>query len=115
MVYTETILTACVFFSFLFCLACSLHCQNCRISYPRKSSKFPELLLFLNQEIFCGFPLQGKAETGIMKVSKRKSMYQNFLIGNLLKISLAFPLHFLVGKLKNTGSVSMFRNMARIK
>ena len=39
------------------------HCQNCWISYPRKSSKFLELLLFLNQEIFCGFPLQGKAET----------------------------------------------------
>ena len=40
------------------------HCQNCWISYPRKSSKFSGLLLFLNQEIFCGFPLQGKAGTG---------------------------------------------------
>ncbi len=36
------------------------HCQNCWISYPRKSGKFPDLPLFLNQEIFCGFPLQGK-------------------------------------------------------
>ncbi len=31
-------------------------------------------------------------------------MCQNFLVGNLVKISLAFPLDFLAGKLKNTGS-----------
>ncbi len=75
----------------------SLYCQNCWISYPRKSSKFPELLLFLNQEIFCGFPLQGKAETGTIKVSSRKTMCQNFLVGNLLKISLHFPWISLLG------------------
>ena len=40
-----------------------------------------------------------------LKVSNRKTMCQNFLVGNLLKISLAFPLDFLAGKLKNTGSV----------
>ena len=34
-----------------------------------------------------------------------KTMCQNFLVGNLLKISLQFPLDFLAGKLKNTGSV----------
>ncbi len=39
-----------------------------------------------------GFPIQ------------RKTMCQNFLVGNLVKISLAFPLDFLAGKLKNTGS-----------
>ncbi len=30
--------------------------------------------------------------------------HQNFLFGNLLKISLAFPLDLLAGKSKNTGS-----------
>ncbi len=40
-----------------------------------------------------------------LKVSNRKTMCQNFLVGNLLKISLAFPLDFLAGKPKNTGSV----------
>ena len=30
---------------------------------PWKSGKFSELPLFLSQDIFCGFPLQGKAET----------------------------------------------------
>ena len=94
------------------------HCQNCWISYPRKSGKFPELPLFLNQEIFCWFPVQGKVETGtigysmgsLFKVSNRKTMCQNFLVGNLLKISLAFPLDFLAGKPKNAGSVPSFFN-----
>ena len=100
------------------------HCQNCWISYPRKSGKFKELPLFLNQENLCGFPLQGKAETGTigprnlianitiatfplgnqLRVSNRKTLYQNFLVGNLLKISLAFPFDFLLGKPKNTCS-----------
>ena len=39
-----------------------------------------------------------------LKVSNRKTICQNFLLGNLLKISLAFPLDFLAGKLKNAGS-----------
>ena len=110
--------------------------HNCfHHSYPRKSGKFSELPLFLNQEIFCGFPLQGKAETSTKGYSMgsefpcwkptedfpcislgipcwetqetRKSSVdfcQNFLVGNLLKISLAFPLDFLAGKPKNTGS-----------
>ena len=76
-----------------------LHCQNCWISYPRKSSKFPELLLFLNQGNLLRISFTGKSR------NRYKTMCQNFLGGNLLKISLAFPLDFLPGKLNNTGSV----------
>ncbi len=49
-----------------------------------------------------------------LKVSNRKTMCQNFLAGNILKISLAFPLDFLAGKPKNTGTaVQSFPELSR--
>ena len=42
-------------------------------------------------------------------------MCQDFLVGNLLKISLEFPLDFLAGKLKNTGSELLCQNCTWIK
>ncbi len=81
----------------------------------------PELLDFLPQEkwqipraaafpkpgnlLWISFTGKSRNRDNQLKISNRKTRCEDFPVGKLLKISVGFPMDFLAGKPKNTGSV----------